>query len=153
MPTYLVAFVVAKSFKKSCTTPVEQDPTEVCVWSRESAVDQHGYALAMGHKSLAYLSYHLQIAYPLVKMDMVAIPDFAAGAMENWGLSTYREAVLLYKEKDSPAAAKQSVGQVIVHELTHQWFGNLVSPEWWSYTWLKEAFAGYYQFIITQMVS
>ncbi|XP_011706815.1 PREDICTED: aminopeptidase M1-like [Wasmannia auropunctata] len=82
-------------------------------------------------------------------MDMVAIPDFAAGAMENWGLVTYRESRMLYDEMESSVVAQQDVTSVIVHELTHMWFGNLVTPEWWSCLWLSEAFARYFQYFAT----
>lgn len=85
-------------------------------------------------------------------MDMAAVPDFSAGAMENWGLITYRESRMLYDQNTSSDAAKQSVASVIVHELTHMWFGNQVTPEWWGYLWLSEAFARYYQYFGTAQV-
>ncbi|ONK61680.1 uncharacterized protein A4U43_C08F32460 [Asparagus officinalis] len=72
---------------------------------------------------------------------MVAIPDFAAGAMENYGLVTYRETALLYDDRHSAAANKQRVAIVVAHELAHQWFGNLVTMEWWTHLWLNEGFA------------
>ena len=158
MPTYLVAFVVEKSFQKSCaqsvTKAISAGPQSLCVWYRKSAANQHKYALDMARKALSYFSEHLQIDYftYMNKMDMVAVPDFAYGAMENWGLVTYRESALLYEEQESSEAAKQRVGTVIVHEMAHQWFGNLVSPEWWAYMWLNEGFAGYYQFMATHAV-
>uniref|UniRef100_T1J0H5 Aminopeptidase N n=1 Tax=Strigamia maritima TaxID=126957 RepID=T1J0H5_STRMM len=76
-------------------------------------------------------------------VDMIAIPDFGAGAMENWGLITYRETALLFDEKVSSILNKERVATVIAHELAHQWFGNLVSPSWWDYLWLNEGFAAY----------
>ena len=72
--------------------------------------------------------------FPLGKMDMASIPDFAAGAMENWGLITYREALVLFNEDQSASSDKESVTDVIAHELAHQWFGDIVTMKWWTGT-------------------
>ncbi|KAH9297886.1 hypothetical protein KI387_029568 [Taxus chinensis] len=85
--------------------------------------------------------------YSLPKLDMVAIPDFSAGAMENYGLVTYRETALLYDEKHSAASNKQRVATVVAHELAHQWFGNLVTMEWWTHLWLNEGFATWVSYL------
>lgn len=86
-------------------------------------------------------------------MDQIAIPDFKAGAMENWGLVTYREEALLYNESVHSFKRKVNVFRTISHEFGHQWFGNLVSPKWWSYLWLNEGFATLLEFIGTDLVS
>jgi aminopeptidase N len=92
------------------------------------------------HPFFSHFRY-FDVAFPLPKLDMIAIPDFAAGAMENWGLVTYRDTALLWDTVKSSASAKERVAYVVAHELAHQWFGNLVSPEWWAYLWLNEGFA------------
>lgn len=144
MSTYLVAFIVSEFESR------EQDT--LAVWARPSVIEQTNYALKIGTAGLKLLSDKFSQDYQLPKMDMVAVPDFAAGAMENWGLVTYRESRLLYDEKESSAPAQQSVASVILHELTHMWFGNLVTPEWWGYLWLSEAFARYFQYFGTAEV-
>lgn len=87
------------------------------------------------------------------KMDQLAIPDFASGAMENWGLVSYRETGLLWSEEESSNTYKKSIALVVSHEFTHTWFGNLVTCKWWDYTFLNEGFATFYQYFTGTAVS
>jgi tricorn protease interacting factor F2/3 len=101
------------------------------------------FALENCKKFLSYLEEYFDVPYPLKKLDLIAIPDFASGAMENWGAITFRENYLLVFEGITPQTAKERVCEVIAHELVHMWFGNLVTMKWWDDLWLNESFATY----------
>ncbi|XP_018321847.1 aminopeptidase N-like [Agrilus planipennis] len=143
MSTYLVAFVVSEFTSVSSGYQAVHGRPE---FINESRGD---FALSMGLQVLPAIENFLGIAYnsSLVKLDNVAIPDdyFSNGAMENWGLVTYRESSLFSKENVSTSAEKQGIGTIISHEYGHKWFGNLVSPLWWNYVWINEGFATYLQ--------
>lgn len=98
-------------------------------------------AMEFGKKFLKFYEDYFGIKYPLPKMDLIAVPDFSAGAMENWGAITFREVGFLGDEKSTSLVIKQRMAEVIAHELAHQWFGDLVTMKWWDDTWLNESFA------------
>ncbi|XP_039289965.1 aminopeptidase N isoform X2 [Nilaparvata lugens] len=135
MSTYLVAFTVS-DFEK-------MTDGRFSVFARHDALAQAHYSLEIGPKILKHYEQYYNIEFPLPKLDMIALPDFSAGAMENWGLITYRETTMLYQDGISTNKHKMRVATVISHELAHQWFGNLVTPSWWSDLWLNEGFATY----------
>jgi len=138
MSTYLLAFVIGDL--KCIATDKFRLPIKV--WMTPDQKDSDGnFSLEVAAKTLAFYEKAFQAPYPLPKMDMVAIPDFAAGAMENWGLVTYRVVDLLFDQKTASASTKERVAEVVQHELAHQWFGNLVTMDFWDGLWLNEGFA------------
>ncbi|TKW32831.1 hypothetical protein SEVIR_2G193100v4 [Setaria viridis] len=138
MSTYLVAIVVGLLEYIEGVTP---EGTKVRVYTQVGKSNQGKFALDVGVKSLHLYKDYFGTPYPLPKLDMVAIPDFSAGAMENYGLVTFREVALLFDEESSSESSKQNIAITVAHELAHQWFGNLVTMEWWTHLWLNEGFA------------
>ncbi|XP_055587386.1 aminopeptidase N-like [Uranotaenia lowii] len=110
------------------------------------------FILEAGHKILEVLERYLETDYALPKIYQVAIPDFAPGAMENYGLVTYKEDRFFFNNETSPLSQKVNIATVVGHEFGHQFFGNMVSPAWWSYLWLKEGFARYFEYLASDMV-
>ncbi|MFQ6028558.1 MAG: M1 family metallopeptidase [Dehalococcoidia bacterium] len=140
MSTYLLAFVVGD------LTHIEQQATNntrVGVWTTRGKEQQGQFALETSARMLSFFNDYFGIAYPLEKLDHIAIPDFAAGAMENWGAITYRETALLVDPENSSAGTRQRVAEVVAHEMAHMWFGDLVTMEWWDDLWLNESFASW----------
>uniref|UniRef100_A0AAG5CSU5 Aminopeptidase n=1 Tax=Anopheles atroparvus TaxID=41427 RepID=A0AAG5CSU5_ANOAO len=148
MSSYLVAFIVA---------PYEINQREqMGILARPQAQNQTQYSLDEGIKLLKALDDWIDYPYSSVpempRMYMAAVPDFSAGAMENWGLLTYREANILYRSDDSTSLQQQRIATVISHEIAHQWFGDLLTCEWWDVTWLNEGFARYCEYFATALV-
>jgi len=140
MSTYLLAFFVGESDYTEAFATIGNKQIPVKVFTPIGESEKGVFARDLCVKVLEFFSEYFDIDYPLNKMDMIAIPDFAAGAMENWGLITYRSKYIMYDETTS-IKAKIQLAYTICHELAHQWFGNLVTMSWWSGLWLNEGFA------------
>ena len=139
MSTYLVAFVIGEFVSSK---PVNVNGKEVRIWCVPGKEHLTSFALKAASFATDWYENYFEVPYAGGdKIDHIAIPDFAAGAMENLGCITYRETALLVDEKTAPHSAKVRVAVVVLHELAHMWFGDLVTMKWWNGLWLNESFA------------
>lgn len=138
MSTYLVAIVIGEYDFVEDKTP---DGIIIRVYTPLGKKEQGTFALETAKKAVLFYKEYFGISYPLPKMDLVTIADFSTGAMENWGLITYRETALLVDPQNLSNSTKIWVAIVVAHEIAHQWFGNLVTMEWWTHLWLNEGYA------------
>ncbi|KRT84252.1 Peptidase, partial [Oryctes borbonicus] len=152
MSTYIIAFMVS-------------DYAALSVWRNDVTYTTYGrfellargdgsYSLLVGPQAIQVMNNFMTVPYAINKMDQVPVPNeyYKIGAMENWGMVTYREKYLMYNSERTTASEKQFIATIISHEFAHQWFGNLVTPNWWNYIWLNEGFATYFEMFITNQI-
>lgn len=152
MSSYLLAFLISDFGVLSNEETIAPGETIHRIYARSQDVDRTAFALDYSYKLLKALEEYAKYDYEITKMDSGAIPDFGAGAMENWGSIFYKEQYLIGEENSHPRDVMR-IMTVVAHELGHQFFGNVVTCEWWSYIWLNEGFATLFEYLLVDKVN
>lgn len=148
MSTYLFAFAIGDFYHQQTTSKHGKLVSVYTTFGNKNKID---FALDVSLKSLEWLTDWFNIDYPINKLDLISIPDFSSGAMENFGLITFKEEAFLCDE-NTTISEKQQIAITISHEMAHQWFGNIVTMEWWTYLWLNESMATYFGYLVTDAI-